>query len=35
VSFLPQFIPAGVDPARFGLLLASIHVVWACCGSRP
>ncbi len=27
VSFLPQFIPAGVDPARFGLLLASIHVV--------
>ena len=27
VSFLPQFIPAGVDPARFGLLLAGIHVV--------
>jgi len=27
VSFLPQFIPAGVDPARFGLLLTSIHVV--------
>lgn len=26
VSFLPQFIPAGVDPARFGLLLAGIHV---------
>lgn len=27
VSFLPQFIPAGVDPARFGLLLTAIHVV--------
>ncbi|KQV62644.1 MULTISPECIES: LysE family translocator [unclassified Caulobacter] len=27
VSFLPQFMPAGVDPARFGLLLTSIHVV--------
>lgn len=26
VSFLPQFMPAGVDPARFGLLLTSIHV---------
>ena len=26
VSFLPQFIPAGANPARFGLLLASIHV---------
>ena len=26
VSFLPQFIPAGVDPAHFGLLLAGIHV---------
>jgi threonine/homoserine/homoserine lactone efflux protein len=27
VSFLPQFMPAGVDPARFGLLLTAIHVV--------
>lgn len=27
VSFLPQFIPAGVDPARFGLVLTTIHVV--------
>ncbi|PIB95699.1 LysE family translocator [Caulobacter sp. X] len=27
VSFLPQFMPPGVDPARFGLLLTSIHVV--------
>lgn len=27
VSFLLQFMPAGVDPARFGLLLTSIHVV--------
>lgn len=27
VSFLPQFIPPGVDPARFGLLLTTIHVV--------
>jgi threonine/homoserine/homoserine lactone efflux protein len=27
MSFLPQFIPAGVDPARFGLALTSIHVV--------
>lgn len=26
VSFLPQFMPAGVDPARFGLLLTLIHV---------
>jgi len=26
VSFLPQFMPAGADPARFGLLLTSIHV---------
>lgn len=26
VSFLPQFIPAGVDPARFGLVLTTIHV---------
>jgi threonine/homoserine/homoserine lactone efflux protein len=26
VSFLPQFIPAGVGPAGFGLLLASLHV---------
>ncbi|MFY8144804.1 MAG: LysE family translocator [Caulobacter sp.] len=27
VSFLPQFMPVGVDPARFGLLLTTIHVV--------
>jgi threonine/homoserine/homoserine lactone efflux protein len=27
VSFLPQFIPTGVSPAAFGLLLASLHVV--------
>lgn len=27
VSFLPQFMPPGVDPARFGLLLTLIHVV--------
>lgn len=27
VSFLPQFMPAGVDPARFGLMLTTIHVV--------
>lgn len=27
VSFLPQFMPTGVDPARFGLLLTTIHVV--------
>ncbi|OYX01055.1 MAG: lysine transporter LysE [Caulobacter vibrioides] len=27
VSFLPQFMPAGVDPARFGLLLTTVHVV--------
>ncbi|ATC34033.1 LysE family translocator [Caulobacter vibrioides] len=27
VSFLPQFMPAGVDPARFGLALTTIHVV--------
>ena len=27
VSFLPQFMPDGVDPARFGLFLTSIHVV--------
>lgn len=27
VSFLPQFVPAGADPASFGLLLATIHVV--------
>lgn len=27
VSFLPQFMPAGVDPARFGLLLTGIHVI--------
>ena len=27
VSFLPQFMPEGVDPARFGLLLTAIHVV--------
>jgi len=26
VSFLPQFIPAGVDPARFGLVLTRVHV---------
>jgi threonine/homoserine/homoserine lactone efflux protein len=27
VSFLPQFIPTGANPAAFGLLLAGIHVV--------
>ena len=27
VSFLPQFIPTGANPAAFGLLLAAIHVV--------
>jgi threonine/homoserine/homoserine lactone efflux protein len=27
VSFLPQFIPTGANPAVFGLLLAAIHVV--------
>lgn len=27
VSFLPQFMPVGVDPARFGLALTTIHVV--------
>ena len=26
VSFLPQFIPAGAEPARFGLVLTAIHV---------
>jgi threonine/homoserine/homoserine lactone efflux protein len=26
VSFLPQFIPAGANPAAFGLLLAAIHM---------
>lgn len=26
VSFLPQFMPTGVDPARFGLMLTAIHV---------
>ena len=26
VSFLPQFLPTGDDPARFGFLLAAIHV---------
>lgn len=25
VSFLPVFIPRGVNPGRFGFLLASIH----------
>ena len=27
ISFLPQFVPAGADPAIFGVLLAAIHVV--------
>lgn len=27
ISFLPQFVPTGADPARFGALLAGIHVV--------
>ena len=27
VSFLPQFIPAGADPSRFGLALTGVHVV--------
>ena len=27
VSLLPQFMPADIDPARFGLLLTTIHVV--------
>jgi threonine/homoserine/homoserine lactone efflux protein len=27
VSFLPQFVPAGANPAAFGLLLAALHVV--------
>lgn len=27
VSFLPQFMPGGVDPSRFGLVLTGVHVV--------
>jgi threonine/homoserine/homoserine lactone efflux protein len=27
VSFLPQFVPTGANPAVFGLLLAGVHVV--------
>ena len=35
MTFLPQFIPAGADVARYCLMLASIHVVmglaWSAC----
>jgi threonine/homoserine/homoserine lactone efflux protein len=27
ITFLPQFIPTGVDPAGFSFLLAGVHVV--------
>jgi threonine/homoserine/homoserine lactone efflux protein len=27
ISFLPQFVPAGANPATFGVLLAGLHVV--------
>ena len=27
ISFLPQFVPAGANPATFGILLAGLHVV--------
>lgn len=27
ISFLPQFVPTGAQPASFGVLLAGIHVV--------
>lgn len=27
ISFLPQFVPAGADPATFGVVLAGLHVV--------
>ncbi|ALL12281.1 LysE family translocator [Caulobacter henricii] len=27
ISFLPQFVPAGADPASFGALLAGLHVI--------
>lgn len=27
ISFLPQFVPAGANPASFGVLLAGLHVV--------
>ena len=27
ISFLPQFVPAGANPATFGVILAGVHVV--------
>ncbi|OYX69427.1 MAG: lysine transporter LysE [Caulobacter sp. 35-67-4] len=27
ISFLPQFVPAGANPATFGVVLAGLHVV--------
>ena len=27
ISFLPQFVPEGANPATFGVLLAAVHVV--------